>query len=313
MKKLRAIVNPRAGFGARRALEALRSGGGPWGAIPAAATDHPGHARELAQRAVEEGCDVLFVAGGDGTANEAARALLHTPVVLGLLPYGSGNGLARALRVPIRSVRRALSALEDAEIRAMDVGLVESAGFAGPLPFLNVAGIGLDAAIGAAFQAHGAGGGRRGVFSYFRRGVPVAWRYESQRYILDAGEPLYDGEALLVTFANGPQFGAEAFIAPGALLDDGLLDVVVLERFTRLAVIRNAPRLFTRTIERSPHYRRHRVAAVNVRAQAERIAFHRDGEPSTCAGPLRVSLARKVLNVLVPRSTLESQASPFGA
>lgn len=306
-----AIVNPRAGFGSAGALEALRSGMDPWGPMPVVRTTHPGHARELAQAAVDDGRDVVFVVGGDGTANEAAQALMNTPVALGLLPYGSGNGLARALRVPVRSVRRAVSALRDAEVKAMDVGLVSADDLEQPLPFLNVAGAGLDAAIGAAFQSHGADGGRRGIWSYFERGFPVAWHYRSASYEISSSATLFEGRALFVTCANGPQFGAEAYIAPGALLDDGLLDVVVLEALSALEVTRNAHRLFTRSLERSPRYHRYRVPSVVVRADTDTVAFHRDGEPSRGLGPLRITLAPRALRILVPRTTEASPASPF--
>jgi diacylglycerol kinase family enzyme len=273
-------------------------------------TTHPGHAHELARRAVGEGRDTVFVVGGDGTANEASQALLHAPVTLAVLPFGSGNGLGRALRIPIRSVRRAAAVLRDAVVKTMDVGLVR-AGDGPPRPFLNVAGAGLDAVIGAAFQAHGSNGGRRGIWSYFERGFPVAWHYRADAYEIASERTLYEGRALFVTCANGPQYGAEAYIAPGALLDDGLLDVVAVDALSAAQVTRHVYRLFTRSLERWPRYHRFRVAALEIRPHADRVTYHRDGEPSEGAGPLRISLARHALRVLVPRETLDSPASPF--
>lgn len=311
MIKARAVVNPRAGFGTKSALQALRNGVEPWGPVPVAETNHPGHARELAAHAVEDGIDVVLAVGGDGTANETAQALVRTPVALGLLPFGSGNGLARTLGIPIRSVRRAVNALADGDVRSIDVGFVEGPGLEQPLPFLNVAGAGLDAAIGAAFHEYGREGGRRGILSYFRLGFPVAWHYRSHAYTVSADRPLYEGRALFVTCANGPQFGGEAFIAPGALLDDGLLDVVVLEDLSAAEVTRNAHRMFTRTLARSRRYHRYRVPSVDVRPHDGRLIFHRDGEPSEVDSAVRMYLEPRALRVVVPRATLTSPASPF--
>ena len=306
-----AIVNPRAGFGAAKALKELAAGMDPWGPMPLWHTEHSGHARELALKALDAGCDTVLSVGGDGTANETAQALINTQTALGILPFGSGNGLARALRIPIRSFRHAVDSLRDAERPAMDVGLIQ-AGDAEPLPFLNVAGTGLDAAIGAAFQSHGSEGGRRGIASYFSRGFPVAWHYRAKQYAIEAdGAPLWNGRALFVTCANGPQFGAEAVIAPGALLDDGFLDVVAIEALNILAVTSHAHRLFTRSISTWRRYHRFKVPSLTIRAEESGMLFHRDGEPSSGTTPLQISLAPKALRVLVPRTTMRSPARPF--
>src|SRR5262245_8748865 len=118
---IRAILNPRAGTAARRAYRALERGSGSWAEIEVKVTERRGHARELAQEAVDRGDPLLLVAGGDGTANEAARALVGTGTELCLLPVGSGNGLARGLGIPLEPFR-ALRALEPGVTRSMDVG-----------------------------------------------------------------------------------------------------------------------------------------------------------------------------------------------
>ena len=104
-------------------------------------TTGPGHARTLAEDAARRGFDIVLSIGGDGTANEVAAGLVGTKTVLGLVPMGSGNGLARVLRIPLRP-DRALRALEDAVPAPMDVGFVNDR------IFLNVAGIGFDAIVG---------------------------------------------------------------------------------------------------------------------------------------------------------------------
>ncbi|HKC12270.1 MAG TPA: diacylglycerol kinase family protein, partial [Vicinamibacteria bacterium] len=139
--RVRAILNPRAGVDAGRALETLRRGRPSWPELTVRLTEGPRNARELAREAVAEGTDLLLVAGGDGTVNEAAQGMIGSETMLGVVPMGSGNGLARSLGIPLHP-GQALSALEAGVPRRMDVGLVNGE------PFLNVAGAGFDAAVG---------------------------------------------------------------------------------------------------------------------------------------------------------------------
>src|SRR6185503_6958343 len=121
--KVRAIVNPNAGVAARAAMDAMRRAEAPWTGFDLQLTKGPGDARRLAREAADAGFDAVLSVGGDGTANEAAWGLLHSPTALGLIPAGSGNGLARSLRIPLRPAA-ALRALQDAVVRRMDVGTV---------------------------------------------------------------------------------------------------------------------------------------------------------------------------------------------
>lgn len=299
--KTRAILNPRAGLAAARARDALLRG--PWPDLDLIETRAPGHARELAHEAVAAGCDLVVAAGGDGTANEVAWGLLGSSTAFGLVPLGSGNGLARTLRIPL-DARRAVSTLASGVVRAMDVG------FANGRPFLNVAGAGLDAVIGADFQAHGHAGGRRGVLTYVRLSVPRALSYEAPRWRLLAGDERYEGRALIVGFVNGRQYGGGAVIAPSARLDDGLLDIVVFEAAGALEVLANAPRLFFGSIESFRRYRRLR-AATAVLDGPPSFLHHRDGEPEPAAARVEVRLEPAALRVLVPKATAEDPEGPF--
>ena len=158
--KARAILNPRAGLAAARALHALEGHPG-WRGIEIKTTTARGDARVFAAEAAAAGYDAVLSIGGDGTANETAWGLMGSQTALGLVPMGSGNGLARTLGIPLRP-ERALDVLAGAVRRRMDVGMINGR------PFLNVAGAGFDAEIGADFHAHGLRGGRRGIFTYVR-------------------------------------------------------------------------------------------------------------------------------------------------
>ena len=299
-----AIANPRAGLAAQRAIRAVEAKPGRWPELALWTTSGPGQARELARTAVQEGFDVVLAVGGDGTANEVAGGLLGSSAAFGVVPAGSGNGLARTLRIPLEA-GAALRALADAVTLRMDVGRINGR------PFLNVGGAGFDAAVGQAFHARALRGGRRGVMSYARVAFGMSWAYRCGAFRLEAGGHRFEGCAWLVAFVNGRQYGGAAVIAPGARLDDGLLDVVVVEEATPFELMAAAPRLYLGGLERFRRYRR-LAASEAVLTGPEPFPHHLDGEPGGPATRLEVGIEPKALSVLVPRSTAEDPNGPFG-
>lgn len=298
-----AILNPRAGVAARRARQALEAARPAWPGLEVRVTTGPGDTRAWSAEAAAAGLDTVLAVGGDGTANEAAWGLLGSETALGLVPVGSGNGLARTLRIPLRP-GRALAALADAVSRRMDVGLLNDR------PFLNVAGAGLDAAVGADFHLHGRAGGRRGVLTYVRLTLRRVRSYEPGTFSVRADGERFDGRALLVCFVNGRQYGGAAVIAPGARLDDGLMDVVVFEAVPFREILANAPRLFLGGLERFRAYRRFPAREAEV-VSPSAVPVHRDGEPEPPVERLSVRLAPRALRILVPRATADDPAGPF--
>jgi YegS/Rv2252/BmrU family lipid kinase len=301
--KVRAILNPRAGLASRRALAALEAARGTWPGLEVLVTTKAGDARDWAREAAETGHDLVLAAGGDGTANEAAWGLLGSPTALGVVPVGSGNGLARALGLPL-DPSRAVPALAQCVPRAMDVGMVNGR------PFLNVAGAGFDAAVGAAFHDHGQRGGRRGVLGYVRIGLGMVSRYRPEVWRLEAGATQYQGRAWIVAILNGRQYGGGAVMAPGARLDDGLLEVVIIEDAPRLELLLNAPRVFLGAIEGFRCYRRFSVPQLVLRGEGP-ILYYRDGEPEAGAPQLEVRLLPRALRVLVPPARANDPHGPF--
>src|SRR6266446_5933231 len=187
-------------------------------------TEGRGHARELAKAAVRRGTRLVISWGGDGTLNEVASALaFQEDVPLGLVPAGSGNGFARELGVSVRPERAIADAIR-AEPRAIDLGEV------GDRLIVNVAGFGLDAHVAGEFDKRG---GRRGFAGYVAIAARALITYVPQTYTITSAEDCRTSRAVLVTVANSAQFGNGARIAPRALLDDGLLDLVVVEERAR--------------------------------------------------------------------------------
>jgi len=297
-----AILNPRAGLAAARARAALERSE-PWRGMEVRLTTAPGDARRLASEAAAGGAETVLAIGGDGTANEIAWGLLGTSAALGLVPMGSGNGLARTLGIPLKP-DRALATLADAVPRAMDVGMVNGR------PFLNVAGAGFDAQVGLDFHEHGRRGGRRGVFTYVWLSVLRTLNYRAESWVLDAGAQKFEGRAYIVAFVNGRQYGGGAVLVPGARLDDGLLDIVVIEDAPALEMAWNAPRLFFGTLSKYRRYR-HIASPTAVLSATGAVPYHRDGEPESTSGRLEASILPRALRILVPRDTVNDPHGPF--
>jgi YegS/Rv2252/BmrU family lipid kinase len=228
-----------------------------------------GHAQELARQAVEQGCRLVIVWGGDGTINDVASQLLRTSAALGIVRAGSGNGFARGLGIPSRP-DQALDIALGAHERVVDVGEIDGH------PFLNVAGMGFDAAMAIEFNRLGSE--RRGTVRYTLQVARAAFGYPASRYTIEADGRRLVVDALLIAVANLAQYGSNAVIAPTARPDDGLLDIVVIEDRGAFGRIGLVPRLFDRTAHKAPGVTVLPAQHVVV-ATARPIAFHVDGEP----------------------------------
>ncbi len=301
--KVRAILNPRAGVAVHRTREAVEQGRPSWKDYAVYLTREPGHATSLAREAVAAGAGLVLAVGGDGTVNEVAQGLVGSPAALGIVPVGSGNGLARALRIPLQPAG-ALASLESGVRRRMDVGTLNGR------IFLNVAGVGFDAAVGHAFHERGKRGGRRGLLGYLRLSLRELRAYRPKSLTLEVAASRLDLEAFVLTFANGPQYGSGAVINPGARLDDGMLEVVVFEGGPLWRTLVAAPRLFLGGLERSAGYRRLAGASATVTA-AQPVELHCDGDPGPAVSRIEVGLVPRALEVFVPAAAAGDPRGPF--
>jgi YegS/Rv2252/BmrU family lipid kinase len=232
-------------------------------------TEHAGHARELTQAAVARGARLVLAWGGDGTINEVASVLAFGDVPLGIIPAGSGNGLAAELGVdprPERAIARALRATPS----KMDVGAL------GGRLFVNLAGMGIDAHVASQFNLPANVG--RGLAGYLRLGVRAFISYVPAWYTITTADVRLRVRAVVVVVANSVQYGNGAKIAPGARVDDGELDLVVVEERWRVATFCRSPRLFTGSIARAGGCSIRRIREATIEC-AEPMIFHVDGEP----------------------------------
>jgi YegS/Rv2252/BmrU family lipid kinase len=276
--------------GAERAAEALRAAGVPFESFP---TERAGHAVELAHDAVRAGRQLVIAAGGDGTVEEVAQALVGTETALGIMPLGSVMNMARALCIP-RDLDEAAQVIAAGNVLAIDAGKVHDR------YFLEVAGVGLDAGLFAYFNRLDKGkrvaGALRGLVRFLRRlGAP---RLQIE---LDDGVAVrrLQIHAAQVTVANGPYVGAAYAIAPDAQIDDGLLDVVLFRglgvprMLLHLAMIAGGRRLAP-----PPQASEFRVRRIDVRPARRPLPVHADGE-AIGATPVRIEVVPAALRMLV--------------
>jgi len=288
-----AIINPISGAGAdgaagARRIALVRSEVERRGLhAEIHVTERAGHAHHLAAASAAAGAELVIVWGGDGTMNEAGAGVLHSDTAVALVRAGSGNGLAAALGVP-RDPRAALAIALDGETRTIDAGLMADR------PFFNIAGIGFDARIASRFNERAAG--RRGAWPYLVLGMREGWQYGAVDYRVQLDGEAGHVRALLISFANGREYGLGACIAPGAELDDGLLDATIVEERSALARFWHARRLVTRTAHLAPRVRTARVTCATIEAEGA-MEFHVDGEPGVAHGRIEVRVLPAALKI----------------
>jgi YegS/Rv2252/BmrU family lipid kinase len=263
-------------------------------------TGGPGDANRFAREAVERRADLVVAWGGDGTVNGAASGVSGTGIPFAIVPGGSGNGLARDLSLPFNPAA-ALEIAARGVVRAIDAGDLH-----GSL-FFNVAGIGFDARIADRLATPGA---RRGLLGYLIATVTELRGYQPGRYsIRNAFDvdgrahmaDIVDHPALFIALANSRQYGSGAQIAPAALLDDGMIEIVVVEPQSGLRIMRQVPAFFRGTLREGPGLLMRSAASMEVTC-AHPIRFHVDGEPRAAGTTIALSTRRGALSVKVPAS-----------
>jgi len=289
--KTRFIFNPRSGHNAKnpalleRTREFIRDH------VPGAElvlTERPRHATELARLAVADGCELVVAVGGDGTLNEVAAALVGTNAALGLVPCGSGNGLGRHLGIPSPG-KGAFRTLLNGRVRAIDTGTANG------IPFFNVMGLGFDAEISHRFNRLT----RRGLPSYIKTTCSTLFGYPTQTYHIRNGTASLITPAFIVTVANSDQYGNDCFIAPGASVDDGKLDLTVIKRATLFNTVPLVGRLFTGRIDGSKSVARLQGAHFTI-ARAAPGLIHTDGETHETGAVVEIVVLPGSLRIMVP-------------
>lgn len=250
-------------------------------------TERRGHAAAFANKASNEGVDIAVAVGGDGTVNEVARSLIHTETALGIIPCGSGNGLARHLYIPMNP-DGALQVLSDCHIEKLDFGMIDQE------PFFCTCGVGFDAFISDRF----AKSNRRGLLTYIENTLKEGLKYKPDTYeiTIDGERQVY--KAFLIACANASQYGNDVYIAPQASMSDGLMDVTLMEPFTVLEAPQIAIQLFNKTIASNSRIHTFRCRHLHIKRSTPGV-IHFDGDPKEAGEDLDVKLVPQGIRMVV--------------
>jgi diacylglycerol kinase (ATP) len=256
-------------------------------------TQKPGDANELVKIYHKEGVKKMVAVGGDGTVNEVARAVAGKKgLILGIIPAGSGNGLARHLEIPIQ-IRRAITVINKPRIVKIDYATMND------VPFFCTCGVGFDALVGNRFAKSEV----RGFFSYLATAFKEYFLYKPRNYTISTKDSKQHTRAFLVTIANASQYGNNAFISPDADIQDGLLDVVILSPFPYLKAIGLGFHLFSKSIYRSRYHTTFRTKKLVIRRKKPG-EVHFDGEPGWMKKKIYIECFHKGLHVMVPEKSV---------
>lgn len=250
-------------------------------------TRFAGHGAQLAREAAEAGVDIVVAVGGDGTVNEVARSIVHTNTALGILPCGSGNGLARHLLLPM-NLRKAVEVLNECQIHNLDYGIING------YPFFCTCGMGFDAQVSMKF----AESGKRGPITYVENVLKEALKYQPETYEIRDEEGVTIEKAFLISCANASQYGNNAYIAPQASMSDGLLDVVIMEPFDVIEAPQLSIDMFNKTLNKNSKIKCFRSKHLFIHRQKPGV-IHFDGDPVMSGEDVEIKLQEKGIKIVV--------------
>jgi YegS/Rv2252/BmrU family lipid kinase len=289
-KKIVFIINPASGVATKTNIEKIIDDN-----IDANKYDYsveytkePGHATEICMIHVENGTDIIVAVGGDGSVNEIARGISGTNVILGIIPAGSGNGLAHHLKIP-GQFKQAIDIINKGKVIRMDTGSINDR------LFVSIAGIGFDGLVARKF----AESRRRGFLTYLRIVTEEYPKYRPRRYTLSFNGKEIKTKALFISFANSDQFGYNTSIAPGAQVDDGLLDITIMKKPMMIELPFLASLLYWRKIDFSKHIEIYKTNELVLKTRRKRWV-NIDGEPVKMKKKLHIKVYPQTLNVIVP-------------
>lgn len=289
------VINPISGTGSKKGVATaverrLKAHGIRLDVRPTGAR---GDATAFAGEAAAKGYRGVLVCGGDGTVNESALALRGSDTPMGILPAGSGNGLARHLGIPV-DIDAAMEIVLRNNVVKADYGTVNS------IPFFCTFGMGFDAAVSHRFARQG----RRGMLSYIRSALSEYVQFRPQTYTLSANGKILTEKAFLVAVCNASQWGNNAYIAPEASITDGLLDITVVHSGSPIDAAVMGMDIFTGFINKNTMVHCFRAPAAVIYRAASGEA-HVDGEPMMLDEILDIKCHRGALPLFAPEAQSE--------
>lgn len=263
-------------------------------------TEYAGHASEIAKEAVAKGVDTVVAIGGDGTINETAKSLIGSETALGIVPMGSGNGLARHIQIPLE-LSRALEVVRKGHRDKIDYGDVN-----GHI-FFCTAGVGFDAVVSHEFAEKKG----RGPINYAKSALEVFSTYNPMTYSIYTDDGKVCEKAFLIAIGNAAQWGNNAFITPRASMTDGLLDVTVVKPFPVVEAPQMAMQLFAGNLDENQHVETFRSENIRIVLPSPDSVVHVDGEPFELEGILNIGIHKAGLYVLTPSEPMSNVLEPI--
>ena len=287
-RKICFIVNPVSGVGKQKLVEKLVEEhlNHSLFEFKIVYTDAPKHATILARQAANDNYEIVVAVGGDGSVNEVAKGLIRTNTAMAFLPTGSGNGLARHLNIPLDLIK-AIQIINNGKQIAIDTINFNNE------TFVNVAGIGFDAHIGWEFAKYG----KRGFSSYIKIVLREFRKYKPLEYELIIDGKSYFKKAFLISFANGSQWGNNAYIAPTAHVDDGEFKIALFHEFNWWNTFTIAYKLFNKKLHHTKHLEI--INAKEVIVKQKGTIAHIDGEPIEIGNVISIKVNPLSLKVIV--------------
>jgi YegS/Rv2252/BmrU family lipid kinase len=237
---------------------------------------------------VKRGTDIIVAVGGDGSVNEIARELINSNSTLGIVPAGSGNGLAHHLGISV-NLRKAIEIINKGNTLKMDTGKVNEK------VFVSLAGIGFDGLVAAKY----ANSKIRGFLAYMKIATEGYTRYKPKKYTIKINGRIIKQRALFIIFANSNQFGYNAPIAPEASVSDGLLDVVISQKPLMVEMPLIAGLMYWRKIDKTKYVEVIKSSEIIVRSTKKRWV-NIDGEAFKMDKEIHVKVIPNSLNIIVP-------------
>ncbi len=288
-EKILFIVNPVSGNKPKEFVIKLIEKGFDKGAYDKKIifTSFSGEATQIVKQYFDKGYKKFIAIGGDGTVNEVASALVDTDGILGIVPFGSGNGLARHLKIPLRP-KKALELIKHGNNIKIDYGLINDK------KFFCTTGVGFDAHIGHVFSKLDG----RGFINYFKATLSEFRRYAPKRYEITMNGTTIMRDAFLITFANASQYGNNVHIAPKADINDGKLEIAIMRSFPIIIAPGIGVRLFLKNIDKSNYLETYQCDSVILKRNNPDVV-HYDGEPGEMGEILNIKVVHDGLNVMV--------------
>lgn len=251
-------------------------------------SEYIGHAKKLAKNAVASEFEIIVAVGGDGTINEVASEIESSGKIMGIIPCGSGNGLARTLKIPLNNAK-AIANLNHLKTTKIDVGV-----FNQKKKFFNMAGMGFDAHISALFASQK----KRGFRGYIKSTIKEIANYKPEVYLITVDGKEHKREAFMLSIANSSQYGNNAHVSPTALVDDGFLDLCIIKPFSLAVFPSLAYHMFKKTVDKSKYVEIIKGKQITIQRTKDG-PVHVDGEPFVLGEQLSIAVKHLALELII--------------